>query len=554
MSDDTPLPAGDALDEKKKRKKAEKARGVWISFAGRIVAQVVGAVASVVLGVMVLQRYQSPSTSAPSAIDTPPVATSLAPAPTPRRPGAAIAVLPLENISRNPDEDYFVDGMTEALVASLAKVEGLRVISRTSTMRYKTDHPSIPEIAKALGVDVVVEGSVLQAGDQVRITAQLIDGATDEHLWAESYTRTLKDVIGLQDVVADAIATAIKGTVVHRARPQPTSQRAVDSSTYDLFLRGRHAWFKRTPEAMQAALGYFEQAAARDPEFALAHVGIADTYVLQGSPGMPLDAGRERMQKARAAAERALDIDPSLAEAHTALGGVAFFGERALADAEKRFRRAIELNPNYPVAHEWLGLLLGEQGRTAEGLSHAKTAVSLDPFEATMHQALGLIQYNGRKFDDAITSERRAFELSGQLPLAKVILTKALVLAGRPVDAMANCATLSDAAGQVDLRIACVIAATRAGRQAEANALRAPLQARRPEPGAALAQIDAALEQLPAALSRLEPLAARGGLAPVFVSDPLFDALRRHPSWSRITQLQQSRGVAPASHPNAAAR
>lgn len=545
MSDDEPTPSDDALDDKKMRKKAEKARGVWISFAGRIIAQIVGAVASVVLGVMVLQRYQAPSAGQPAA-DT----TTAAGAPTlrtasPRRPGqAAIAVLPLDNLSGSPDQEYFADGMTEALVAGLAKVEGLRVISRTSTTRYKTEHPSIPEIARALGVDLVVEGSVLQAGDQVRITAQLIDGGTDEHLWTESYTRTLTDVIALQDTVATAIAMAIKGTVSRRPGSRPATAHAVDAATYDLYLRGRHAWFKRTPEAMQTALGFFEKAVAQDPEFALAYVGLADTYVLQGSPGMPLDAGRERMDKARAAAIRALDLDSGLAEAHTALGGVAFFGERDLAGAEQKFRRAIELNPNYPVAHEWLGLLLGELGRIDEALTHANTAVALDPFEATMYQALGVVQYYSRRFDQTLASERRALELSPQLPLARVIATKALVMAGRPAEASPTCADLSDGPGQIDLRIVCVIAAVRGNRQAEARALRAPLEARRPEPGAALAQIDAALEQFAAAVPRLQRLAERGALPPVFNVDPLYEGMRRHPSWAGIVATHRARAAA----------
>lgn len=546
MSDDEPTPSDGALDDKKRRKKAEKARGVWISFAGRIIAQIVGAVASVVLGVMVLQRYQAPSGSQ-AAADVAPAAAADAQAsraPSPRRPGqAAIAVLPLDNLSGSPDQEYFVDGMTEALVAGLAKVEGLKVISRTSTTRYKTEHPSIPEIAKALGVDLVVEGSVLQAGDQVRITAQLIDGASDEHLWAESYTRTLKDVIALQDTVAIAIATAIKGTVGQRAGA--ASSHAVDAAIYDLYLRGRHAWFKRTPEAMRTALDFFEKAIAADPGFALAHVGIADTYVLQGSPGMPLDAGRERMERARAAAMRALDLDPALAEAHTALAGVIFFGDRDLIDAERKLRTAIELNPNYPVAHEWLGVLLSELGRFDEALTHAAHAVSLDPFEASMYQALGLVQYQAGRFDDAVATERRALELTPQLPLARVLLAKALVLAGRPGEALPACENLSDSPGGIDLRIACVIAAVRAGRADLASALRAPMDARRPEPGAVLAQIDGALDRFEPTWPRLRQLAARGAMPPVFLSDPLYAGLRAQPQWAGIAETDRANARVP---------
>lgn len=550
MSDDAPPPDA-GPDDKKKRKKADKQRGAWISFAGRVVAQIVGAAASVGLGVFVLHKSQQPA-PAPAPAGAP--AARMAPArTTARHPGdATLAVLPLANLSGRADQEYFVEGMAEALTASLARVDGLRVISRTSTMRYKTDPPPIPEIAQALGADLLIEGSVLQADGEVRITAQLIDGATDQHLWAQSYTRPLKDVIALQDAVATAIAGEIKGTVSRRgAAAADTASHAVDAATYDLYLRGRHAWYARTPEAMQTALEFFEQAAANDPAFALAQVGIADTYVLLNSPSMPLDVGRDRLAKARAAALRALDLDANLAEAHTALAGVIFFGERNLPDAEQKLRRAIELNPNYPVAHEWLGLLLGEIGRTDEALTHADAAIRLDPFEATMYQARGLIQYNGRRYDDAVRSETRALELSPQLPLAPVVRAKAQVLAGRPADAVSGCAGLPDTPAAIDQRIVCIVAAVRAGQRDLAASLRRPLEARRPEPGAALAQVDAALEQYAAAWPRLERLAQRGGLPPVFGSDPMFEGVRRQPQWAAVVASQKAHAPVPAASPGA---
>jgi TolB-like protein/tetratricopeptide (TPR) repeat protein len=536
---DPTAPDRPAADDKKKRKQAEKARGVWISFAGRIVAQIVGAVASVVLGIMVLQKYQQPAA-------TPPVAATGAPATAsgaPRRPGlATIAVLPLGNLSGNPSQDYFVEGMAEALTASLAQVEGLRVISRTSTMRYKTSPPPIPEIAKALGADLLVEGSVLQAGNDVRITAQLIDGVTDEHLWAQSYTRTLKDVIRLQDEVATAIATAIRGTVSRRPAPGAASDHVVEAATYDLYLRGRHAWFERTPASMKAALDYFQQAVDRDPLFALAHVGLADAYALQASPGMSLDEVRLHMDKARASAIRALDLNPSLAEAHTALGGVIFFGDRDLDDAAMKFRRAIEINPSYPVAHEWLGLLLSEQGRIDEALEHADIAVTLDPHEATMHQARGQVLYTGRRYAAAIDSLEKALELTPALPLARTVLVKALTLDGKAPAPVPG----------PDLAVACLVAATRAGRAEEAAARRTALEAVRPAPGPALAQADAALGRFAEALPRLERMAARGGLPPVLATDPFFDDLRRQPQWKALAATMAPRGrpQAPARPPS----
>lgn len=540
MADDVPesLPG---QDDKKRKKKADKQRGAWISFAGRIVAQIVSAVASVMLGVFVLQKSQAP---APAADAARPAAARATPV-SARRPGeATLAVLPLGNLSGRPDQEYFVEGMAEALTASLARVDGLRVISRTSTMRYKTDPPPIPEIARALGADLVIEGSVLQADGDVRITAQLIDGATDEHLWAQSYTRPLKDVIALQDAVATAIATEIKGTVSRRpvaGAAGTAANHVIDPAVYDLYLRGRHAWYQRTPDALQVALGFFEQAATADPEFALAQVGIADTYVLQTSPSMPLDTGRERFGKARQAALRALDLDGGLAEAHTALAGVIFFGDRDLRDAEQKLRRAIELNPNYPVAHEWLGLLLGELGRVDEALTHADAAIRLDPFEATMYQGRGMVQYNGRRYADAIASLRRALELSPQLPLARVLLAKAFVMAGRAPEALDDCRRVTDTLVDVDLRIACVVAASRAGQGELTASLRRPLDQKAAAMGAAMAQIDAGVRNFAAAWPRLQTLAARGALPPVLLTDPMFEALRRESAWAGILATHRAR-------------
>lgn len=545
MSDAVPEPpaapiAADA--ERKKRKKAEKARGAWISFAGRIIAQIVGAMASVGLGVFVLQKYQQKDARATTAAAVTAPASDTARAALPRRQGeSTIAVLPLSNLSGNAEQEYFVEGMAEALTASLAKVEGLRVISRTSTLRYKTDPPPMPEIARALGADLLIEGSVLQADGNVRITAQLIDGTTDEHLWAESYTRPLKDVLTLQDAVATAIATAIKGTVSRRPGASGAAGHVVDPATYDLYLRGRHAWYTRTRDAMQTGLEFFEKAAAQDPDFALAHVGIADTYALLGSPSRPLDAGRDGLEKGRTAALRALALDPSLAEAHTALGGVLFFGDRDLAGAEQALRHAIEINPNYAVAQEWLAVLVAEQGRPAEALRHADIAVSLDPFEATMHQARGLVLYSAGRNAEAETALRRALELSPTLPLARVMLVKTHVAAGQAAAGLAACPGDAPAAVPIDLRIVCVVAAQKANRPAEAAALRASLEGMQPVPGAALAQIDAALERFPAAFERLGPLAERGAMPPVFMSDPLFEPLRRHTRWPALVATHQAR-------------
>ena len=259
-----------AAAEKKKKKKKDKVRSAWISFAGRIVAQIVGAAATIVLGIYLVTSHRGEPDRASSRV--PRVA---------RTPGAepSLAVLPFDNYSGDASQDYFVNGMTEALIADLARVRGLRVISRTSSMHYQGQKKSLPEIAGELGVDLLVEGSVARSGNRVRITAQLIDGASDEHIWARSYEDKVEDVLALQSRIATAIAGEVRGAVSSSAAG---TRRAVDPEVYDLYLRGRNAWNTRSPEGFEQARTYFQQAIDKDPSFALAHAGLADTYQVAG--------------------------------------------------------------------------------------------------------------------------------------------------------------------------------------------------------------------------------------------------------------------------------
>jgi TolB-like protein len=237
----------EAAANKKKKKKKDKVRSAWISFAGRIVAQILGAAATVILGIYVVSNYKAGSDRG---------AASSARVTREARPNAgepSVAVLPFDNFSGDPSQEYFVDGITEALIADLARTRGLRVISRTSSMYYKGQKKSVPEIAAELGVALLVEGSVARSGSRVRVTAQLIDGARDEHIWARTYDHTVDDVLALQSQIATAIAGEVRGVVPGASR-QSASRRAVDPALYDLYLRGRHAWNKRTPEGMQEAL------------------------------------------------------------------------------------------------------------------------------------------------------------------------------------------------------------------------------------------------------------------------------------------------------------
>jgi len=521
------LESGATEPAKSKKKDKDKVRSVWISFVGRIVAQIIGAIASVVLGIYVVQQYREQPAEVPAPV--PPAVT--------RPPGArAVAVLPLDDFSPSPDDAYFAEGMTEVLISDLAQMEGWRVISRTSTETYRGTSKPLTQIARELNVNYVVEGSVTKAGDRVRVTVQLIDAGTDEHLFARSYDRTMKDVLALQGTLATEIAKSMQAAIspVHETRL--AGRATVESAVFDLYLRGRHAWTQRTPQSLSAAERFFNDAIARAPNFALAHVGLADVHSMGGSPSIGAADAQRRMALARASAERALALDSQLAEAHTALGGVQFFGERNFSAAEQSFLRAIELNANYPVAHEWLAVLLAERGRDAEARRHVAVAVTLDPEAATMHQAQGFVHYYAGRFDDAIAAERRALERSPSLPLARTLLLKALVMKPDTAAAIAECEQGNLlASDQTDLLMVCGVALQRAG-DARAAQIVTRLQAKQPLPESELAQFFASTGDIDRALTALRRLRAANNLPPAFAVDPLFASLRADRRYAAAVQ------------------
>src|SRR5438445_10084124 len=262
----------------------------------------------------------------------------------------SLAVLPLENLSRDPEQEYFAEGMTEALITTLAKIGELRVVSRTSAMQYKGVHKPVREIAQELGVDMIVEGTVLRAGRRVRITAQLIDAPKEMHLWAESYERDLRDVLALQSEVAQAIARQVQvkltpQDLAHFAQPHP-----VDPEAYEAYLKGRYHWNRRSGEGFGKAVQSFQTAIARDPSYAAAYAGLAEC--LTGLSAWGFVPAQEGCGKAKGLARQALEIDHSLAEAHAALGFASMYDYDFLT-AEREFERSIELNPRYASAHEW---------------------------------------------------------------------------------------------------------------------------------------------------------------------------------------------------------
>ncbi|TMQ58675.1 MAG: tetratricopeptide repeat protein [Candidatus Eisenbacteria bacterium] len=320
----------------------------------------------------------------------------------------SIAVLPLENLSRDPEQDYFADGMTEALIAGLAKIRALRVISRTSVMRYKGARVALAEIARALEVDAIVEGSVLRSGERVRITALLVDTATDRHLWAETYERDMGDILALQSEVAKAIAGEIQVTITPQEVARLARPRAIDPEAYHAYLKGRYHWEKRSEEGLKRALHFFQEAIERDPTYAPAYAGIADYYITLSNYNV-VDS-HEAYPKGKAAALRALEMDPGSAEAYTSLGSVKGSYEWDRKGAEQDFRRAIALNPNYATAHHWFADHLVSLRRFQEGIAEITVAKSLDPLSSSISADAGGYQFYAGRYDKAIALLEKTLE------------------------------------------------------------------------------------------------------------------------------------------------
>jgi eukaryotic-like serine/threonine-protein kinase len=329
----------------------------------------------------------------------------------PASPGhiQSIAVLPLDNLSKDPEQEYFVDGMTDELITDLSKIKALTVISRTSSMQYRGTHKRVPEIARDLNVQAVVEGSVLRSGDRVRITAQLIDALTDRHLWAESYERDLKDILALQAEVARAITREIKVSLTGPEKEKLAGSTRVDSEAYQDYLKGRYYWNKRTEEGVRTAIRYFEKAIAEDPHYAPSYTGLSDAYSVLGDYGY-LPPG-EAFPKAKDAALKAVEIDDASAEAHASLGMAMNALDRDWAGAEREFKRAIELNPGYATAHHWYAVLLADFARFDEAIAEIRRARELDPVSSTINANVGILLYDARRFDESREALDRALEL-----------------------------------------------------------------------------------------------------------------------------------------------
>ena len=350
----------------------------------------------------------------------------------------SLAVLPLENLSADASQSYFADGMTDELITDVAQISALRVISRTSVMVYKGARKPLPQIARELNVDAVVEGTVLRSGDQVRITAQLIEASTDRHLWSQSYEGELRDSLALQNTVARAIADQIRINLTPQEQAALKNVKVVNPQAYESYLKGRYFWNKRTADGLKVALAYFNQAIEEDPKYAQAYSGLADTYALLGDWQYAVMTPKETFPKAKVAAIKALELDSALGEAHNSLAFVLDGFDWDFDAAGKEFRRAIELNPGYATAHHWYAWHLSLLGRYDEAITEMRKAENLDPLSLIINADLAELLVLAHSYDESIQQSRKTIEMDPNFALAHNQLAQAYLQKHMYVEAVAE--------------------------------------------------------------------------------------------------------------------
>jgi serine/threonine-protein kinase len=351
----------------------------------------------------------------------------------PRAPDKSIAVLPLKNLTRDEETEYFSDGITEDIIAHLSRIRDLKVISRTSIMRYKDSDRALQEIGRELNVATILEGSVRRAGNQVRIVSQLIDARSEDHLWSETYDRELTDIFDIQSEVAQQIAAALRARISENELSMIEWRPTHDIEALDLYLQGRFNWNQRTREGLERSVELFSGAIDKDPSYAPAHAGLADSYLLLGSYGYLPEL--EALAQAKTAVARALELDERLAEAHASRGQV-LRAERDWFGEERAYVRAIEINPNYATAHQWYATLLAALGRGEEAQRQIAYAQDLDPLSHAIGVTVGVVRFMSRDYDGAIEALQQTLESTPDFFSGYAWLNLAFTEAGRFEEAL----------------------------------------------------------------------------------------------------------------------
>ncbi len=449
----------------------------------------------------------------------------------------SLAVLPLESLSSEASQDYFADGMTDELISDFGQISALRVISRTSVMTYKHARKLLPQIARELNVDAVVEGTVLRSGDQVRITAQLIEAATDKHLWSQSYEGELRDTLTLQNKVASAIADQIRINLNPQEQAALKNTKFVNPQAYEFYLKGRYFWNKRTADGLKVALAYFNQAVDEDPKYAQAYSGLADTYALLGDWQYAAMTPKEALPKAKAAAIKALELDSTLGEAHNSLAFVLDGFDWDLDAGGKEFRQAIDLNPSYATAHHWFAWHLSLLGRYDEAIAEMRKAENLDPLSLIINADLAELLVLAHSYDESIRQSNKTIEMDPNFAMAHNQLAQGYLekhMYSEAVTELEKAVRLSGGSPTCIANLARAYAAS--GKRGEAIRLLSGLQ-KRSNPtysyGSEIATIYASLGDKDQAMTWLEK-AYEERFNPGVLLRPGFDPLRSDPRFEDL--------------------
>jgi TolB-like protein/DNA-binding winged helix-turn-helix (wHTH) protein/Flp pilus assembly protein TadD len=451
----------------------------------------------------------------------------------------SLAVLPLESLSTDASQDYFADGMTDELISDLGQISALRVISRTSVMAYKHARKPLPQIARELNVDAVVEGTVLRSGDRVRITAQLIEASSDKHLWSESYEGELRDTLALQNQVARAIADEIRINLNPQELAALKTVKVVNPQAYESYLKGRYFWNKRTADGLKVALAYFIQAIEEDPKYAEAYSGLADTYALLGDWQYAVMTPKEALPKAKAAAIKALELDSALGEAHNSLAFCLDGFDWDFDAAGREFRRALELNPSYATAHHWYSWHLALVGKSDEAIVEMRKAENLDPLSLIINADLAELLVLAHAYDESIRQSRKTIEMDPNFALAHNQLGQAYLQKQMLDDAVAELEKAAQLSGDSPTAIANLARAYAAsGKRGEAVKLLSELK-KRSSPGysraSEIAVIYASLGDKDQAMNWLER-SYEERFNPGALLRPGFDPLRSDPRFEDLVR------------------
>jgi adenylate cyclase len=452
-------------------------------------------------------------------------------------PPHRLAVLPLVNISAGSRDEYFADGLTEELISTLSRIAGLSVIARTSAMHYKGTDRTIAQVAADLGVRTVLEGSVRKSGRKLRISVRMIDAASEDELWSEVFDRDLDDVFALQREIAQRVGRALKLRLARRRVPVLRESRTPGGNAHDLYLQGRYQWNLRTEPGLRRSIELFGQAIEQDRTFALAHCGLADAWAQIG--WLEFSAPTEAFPQAREAAEKALALDDHLAEAHASIGFVDFLYEHNWERAEKELRRAVELNPGYPVGHQFYADYLKAMGRLDEAIVEMRLALKLDPVSMAVNTGLGHVLYLSRDYDAAIEQYRRALEIDPGFGPAHLWFGRPYLQKRMYAEAIAEIQLAVDASGGSTISLAVLAHAyASAGRGEEARKILGELLDRsrsRYLPSYWIALVFAGLGDADRAVEWLErAYEERSGWLVWIKVEPRFDGLRADPRFSSL--------------------